>query len=195
MISQHGVSLWTQTICFEVIPAQPTSFVFLEMHCNCFDIRLFHVLGATRMFEGARINQAFSALACKVNANFILHTRREGVRVGAIRIGEIEHSHLLLDKPCFLGGGRRAPRLLSRISRAGVSDLGEGQFPLVLTLLLNRSRRSTNDFACRWAGNTSRNLESRYKLTWDDRRDSLRLGPCDLFLQGREDPQRLLDLR
>ena len=165
------------------------------MHRNCFNIRLFHILGTTRMFEGARIDQAFSALACKVNSNSILHTRREGVRVGVIRIGEIEHSHLLLDKPCFLSRGRRAPRLLSRISSIGISGFGGGRFPLVLTLLLNRSRRSTDDFAYRWAGNTSRNRESRYKLSWDDRRDSLRLGPRDLFLQGREDPQRLLDLR
>jgi hypothetical protein len=57
------------------------------------------------MFEGARVDQAFLALASKVNANFILHTRQEGVRVGAIRIGEIEHSHLPLDKPCFLSQG------------------------------------------------------------------------------------------
>ena len=92
-----------------MVLAQPTRFVLFEMRRNCFNIRLVHILGTTRVLEGARIDQSFLALARKVNANFLLHTRREGIRVVAIRFGEIKHSHLRLDKPYFLSQGLSAP--------------------------------------------------------------------------------------
>ena len=121
MVSQHGIGLWTQTAWFKVVLAQPTQFVLFEVRRNCFHIRLVHILGTKRVFEGARIDQAFSTLARKVNAIFFLHTRREGIRVGVVRFGEIKHSHLRLDKPFFLSRGQSAPRLLSQISRVGIS--------------------------------------------------------------------------
>ena len=59
------------------------------MQRDCFDIRLFHVLGTTGMFEWARVDQAFTALASKVKADFFLHTRWEGVRMWAIGFGDL----------------------------------------------------------------------------------------------------------
>ena len=152
------------------------------MQRNRFNIRLVHILGTTRVFEGARIDQAFLTLAHEVNAIFPLHTRREGIKVVAIWFGEIKHSHLRLDKPYFLSRGQSVPRLLSRISRIGIFSLGGGRYPLILAFLLTSSRRSTNSLACRWDWNTSLCQEPRYKLIRDDRWDSLRLSPLDLFL-------------
>ena len=58
MGSRHGVSLWNQSAWFEVDLLKQPEFVLLEMQRNCFNIRLVHSLGTTRVFEGARIDQA-----------------------------------------------------------------------------------------------------------------------------------------